>query len=258
MVGVVAHAFAQRVFGDRHVVVLHVGEPVDHFAAAVEARAARRVAGGQVNLAPGQVQVFGDLRTRLAAAHHQHSALGQLRRVAVLRRVVLRHVGRQLLGQPRHYGAVVAAGSDHHLVGGVEASVGLHHEAVSLTGAGDACHTLDGDAFDGRRLHMRHEARKPFVDLLLDHESVRIVAEVTPAGQLALPVGRDQAERIPALRAPAVHEAALLDHEVVDAALLQAMAQGEAGLAAADDDDAVVAASAKWIGHGVFFLSLWM
>jgi hypothetical protein len=91
---------------------------------------------------------------------------------------------------------------------------------------------------------MADEAREPFVDLLLHHEAVRIVARVAPARQLALPVGRDEAERVPALRAPAVHEAALLDHQVVDAALLQAVAQRQAGLAAADDDDAVVAASA--------------
>ena len=91
---------------------------------------------------------------------------------------------------------------------------------------------------------MLDETGEPLVDLVLDHEAVRITALVAPARQLALPVGRDEAERIPALRAPGVHEAALLDHEVVDAAQLQAVAQRQAGLAAADDDDAVVAASA--------------
>ena len=61
VVGVVAHAFAQRVLVHAHVVVAHVGQPVDHVLAAVEAGAAWRVAGGQHHLAAGQMQVFGQL-----------------------------------------------------------------------------------------------------------------------------------------------------------------------------------------------------
>ncbi len=200
VVGVVAHAFAQRMLRDGHVVIVHVGQPVDHVLAAVEARAARRVAGGEVDLAPGQVQVFGDLRARLAAAHHQHRAIGQLRRVAVLRRVVLHDRSRQLLGHARHHRLVVAARGHHHLVGGEAAGAGVDRVAVRLAGLR---HLLDRHALEGRRLHLLDEAGQPGVDLVLDHEAVRIVAAVRPARQVALPVGRDEAEGIPALHAPA-------------------------------------------------------
>ena len=54
-------------------------------------------------------------------------------------------------------------------------------------------------------------------DLRHRPEAVGIVAVVAEAGQPALPVGRQQAERIPALGAPRVGDLAALEHDMVDA-----------------------------------------
>src|SRR5690606_32374257 len=66
--------------------------------------------------------------------------------------------------------------------------------------------------------------------------AVGIVARVAEARQPALPVGRQQPERVPALGAPRVGDLAALEHDVIDAALAQAPAHGEAGVPGADDD----------------------
>src|SRR5688500_15093409 len=59
-------------------------------------------------------------------------------------------------------------------------------------------------------------------------------------GQAALPVRRYQAERVPAFASPGMCDAVRLQHDVVEPALLQAVTDGEPGLAAADDDHGVV------------------
>ena len=51
-----------------------------------------------------------------------------------------------------------------------------------------------------------------------------------------LPVGRDEAERLPA-RAPALAHTVALEHDVIHAGPLELMADREAGLAGADHDD---------------------
>src|SRR5258707_5071409 len=65
---------------------------------------------------------------------------------------------------------------------------------------------------------------------------IRIVALIAEARQPALPVRRQQTERIPALGTPRMsHLAALQDH-VIDRALGEATAHGEAGVPGPDDD----------------------
>ncbi|MNV68428.1 hypothetical protein D3C71_1612780 [compost metagenome] len=159
----------------------------------------------------------------------------------------LRDARRQALGQARNNGRVVAAGGHHHLVGGERALAGQDREG--LVGRG-ARHLVHRHAFERRRVHMGDKALEPGVDLFLDHETVGIIARIAPAGQVALPVRGDQTERVPALAAPAVHQPVLFQHQVIDAALLQVVAQRQAGLAAADDGNAVVGGVGVDVGHG--------
>src|SRR5437764_5190806 len=60
-------------------------------------------------------------------------------------------------------------------------------------------------------------------------------ALVAEGGQAALPIRREQAERIPALLAPGVSNLAALQHDVVDPAVAEATAHCEARVACADD-----------------------
>ena len=90
------------------------------------------------------------------------------------------------------------------------------------------------DAFAQRRAERSDEIVQVGDDLVAQHEAVRVRPAIGKARQLALPVRRDQAERIPALGAPGVAGALLLEHDVIDAALRQIPADREAGLAAAD------------------------
>ena len=73
-------------------------------------------------------------------------------------------------------------------------------------------------------------------DLGHRHEAVGIVAVVAEAGQPALPVRREQAQRVPALGPPRVGDLAALEHHVVDRALGEAAAHRQPGVAGADDD----------------------
>ena len=66
--------------------------------------------------------------------------------------------------------------------------------------------------------------------------AVRIVAGVAEPRQAALPVGGEQPQRVPALRAPGVGHPPPLENDVVDRALGQTPAHGEPGVAGADDD----------------------
>ncbi len=223
----------------RHVVVLHVGQPVHYIPATVEARAARRLANGQEHLAARQVQVFRDLRAGLAGAHHQHAAFGQGLRATVLGGLDLPDAGRQALGHARHDRRVIAAGGHHHLPGCEVALRGSDKIAALL----QRFHAPDLGVLQHRGVHHADKAVKVRGDLILLHEAVRVVALVGIAGQGALPVRRDQAEGIPALAAPGVGDGVLLDHEMIDAGLLEVVAHGQASLATADDDDAVVLGS---------------
>ena len=60
------------------------------------------------------------------------------------------------------------------------------------------------------------------------------------AGELALPVRRDQTKGVPSFRAPGFCESVLFKDNVVNSPLLQQVAGGEAGLSAADHNDGEV------------------
>src|SRR3954451_11788240 len=67
------------------------------------------------------------------------------------------------------------------------------------------------------------------------HESVGFAAGVAVTGQSRLPVGCEQPERVPAFTPPPLREAAPVEKNVLLIGLRQAMAEGETGLAGADD-----------------------
>ena len=56
------------------------------------------------------------------------------------------------------------------------------------------------------------------------------------AGQATLPVRREQPQRLPALAPPGVRYVSTLDQDMVDRALREKPARGEAGVTGPDDD----------------------
>jgi hypothetical protein len=58
-------------------------------------------------------------------------------------------------------------------------------------------------------------------NLVLDHETGRIVAPIGKIRQLALPVRRHQTETVPAVLFPGVEPLVALKHDVIDACLAQ-------------------------------------
>ena len=77
-------------------------------------------------------------------------------------------------------------------------------------------------------------------DGVATHEPLGVVAGVGKARQLALPVGGDEAKRVPPFGAPGVGDLVLLQHDVVKAPALQAIAHRQPRLATADHNYAVV------------------
>ena len=63
VIGLATHLFFHRMVVHRHAVIPHVFEPIDHVAPTVAASGARSSPYAEVNAAPGQVQVLGDLAT---------------------------------------------------------------------------------------------------------------------------------------------------------------------------------------------------
>jgi hypothetical protein len=227
-------------------VVTHIFQPIDDVAPPIAARGARRAADRQVHATTGQVQVLGDLAAGLTGADHQHLAGRQRLRVAVLRRVKLRDGLGQPLGPARNARRVVPAGRDHDLLGEAVAGAGRHVETALRA----RLQANRRDPFAQRRLKEANIVLEVPHDLVLQHEPMRIGTAVREPGQPTLPVGRDQAEGIPAVLAPLVPDAVLLQHDVLDPALLQAVAHRQPGLATADHHDVVVRPNGRRISHG--------
>jgi len=68
------------------------------------------------------------------------------------------------------------------------------------------------------------------------HESVGVIAGVGVAGEPGLPVRGEQPQAGPALGPPRVRHLTALEHDVVDRALSEAAAHGQAGMAGTDDN----------------------
>ena len=66
--------------------------------------------------------------------------------------------------------------------------------------------------------------------------TIRVVARVGKSRQPALPVGREQTQRVPTLAAPALGDFATFEQNVVDRTLAEAAAHGKSRMPSADDD----------------------
>src|ERR1700722_18973756 len=76
---------------------------------------------------------------------------------------------------------------------------------------------------------------------MLHHEAMGIASVIRVPRQLALPVRRHEAEGVPSLLAPFVHDRFLLEHHMIDPGAREPIAGRQYGLPAADDDRAITA-----------------
>ena len=163
---------------------------------------------------PGPVDLVGQLDTGRRRADHQHPALLELVGIAVVgrgdasdargdgaRRVPGRRAGCTARWRAPPFGPPLPVGGADRNPSSARpdrGDLGVRlHRRVDRVGVG-------GDVVD----HLGHR-----------HVAVGIVALVAVAGQAAQPVGREQAQRIPALRPPGVGDLAALEHDVIDRAL---------------------------------------
>ena len=94
-------------------------------------------------------------------------------------------------------------------------------------------------------IHLSLERLEIIEDLLLHHEPIRVRPVIGVPGQLALPIGRDEAKGVPSLFAPLVHGGLLFEHDVIEPGAAQPIAGGEASLTASDHDGAIVRCSVR-------------
>src|SRR5690348_8929884 len=123
------------------------------------------------------------------------------------------------------------SGGDHHGSGMPSTLAALN----SIT-AMDAAHRQHCRASDDWSREACRVLLKASCVFSRGHEAVGIVALIGPVGEPVHPVGCEQAEGIPALSAPALCNAAALQHDVVDLLAIKATAHGKAGLTGADND----------------------
>src|SRR5436190_5530507 len=90
-----------------------------------------RAAACEKYLAPGLVELLGELAPGLPAAYDQDRAFGQLLLVAELLGEQLGHAGRHQFGLRWFVGALVAARSHHHAARGELARRQLESETLS-------------------------------------------------------------------------------------------------------------------------------
>ena len=147
----------------------------------------------------------------------------------------------QVAGQRGNARVGEVAGGHDDGVGGQRAGVGGDQPAAADRGDAPHRHPTSHRCAEGPGvlLEERH-------DLRARHEPFGIRSAVAVAGQSGLPVGGEQAEGVPPLGAPAVRDRAAVEHDVLEAARGEAVAQREPGLAGADDDGGDV------LGHDRF------
>ena len=205
--------------------------PPEHVASAVPAREADVLTDGERHRPPRAVNLVGELDTGRRGADDEHAPVGQLGRIAIVERGDLLDVRRQRRAHRRHARRVVAAAREHD---GPAADLAVaRHDPIAVVGAR---HRGDGRVRADRRARHRRVPRDEVDHLGHRHVAVRIGAVVVMAGQPALPVGRQQPQRVPALVAPGVRHLPALEEDVIDRTLGQEPARREAGVTGPDDD----------------------
>ncbi len=207
--------------------------PPQHVAAAIRARQAHVLADRQRHGTPGLLDLGGELDAGRRSADDEDAALGQAIRVAVVERRDLRDRRRDAGGERRHARHVAGAAGEHDAPAADLAAAGADVVAVGRRPDGG-----DGGLGAHRRVRDAGEAIDEGGHLARRHVAVGLRAVVGVARQAALPVGREQAQRVPALAAPGVRHLPALEHEVVDRPVGEEPARGEAGMAGPDHDGA--------------------
>ena len=122
-------------------------------------------------------------------------------------------------------------------------SAGGHHDLLrvqlSFTGEKPITsavlrQTLHGHALSHIAVHMLRETPQEGHNLSLLHEPLRLISVGREIRQLALPVGRHQAERVPTLLIPGMSDAVFVEHHGTDAVLLKRLCHRQACLPSAN------------------------
>ena len=196
---------------------------------------------GQPGVAPDRqrdrpsrsVDLVGELDPARRGADDQHAAGGELVGVAVVGRRQLVDAAGELAAEARNSRPAAVAGGHDHVRRGPGPAIG--GDPVSPAA------NLDGEnrGFELDRSRERARVALQEVDHLGHrHVAVRVGPPVFPPGQAALPVRGEQAQRVPALGAPALGDPSPLEDDVVDRPVAEDTAHRQPGLAAADDDHA--------------------
>jgi hypothetical protein len=128
----------------------------------------------------------------------------------------------QALSKARHDGLVITAGRRDNMIRMISAVRSEHVEtALRMRG-----HALHSDAFAQRGVDRFGEAAEIIENFVLHHEAVRIGPSIRPAGQVALPIRRHEAEAVPPAFVPYMKRTMFFEHEMLDGARLQMITDG--------------------------------
>ena len=170
----------------------------------------------------GATQLVRKLQPGRRCAYDEHAARIQLSGIAVLFRCQRRHRLWQCGGNRRDaWNAMRSARHDDRAALPL-AAVGYDSEA--LIGLAYRRHRRAGFC---RCAHESCVAVNEFDHFAHWHIPVRLGAGVAVSGQAALPIRRQQAQRIPSLAPPRIADLAALQHNVIDRVLRQASAHRE-------------------------------
>ena len=195
------------------------------------ARHPRGPATGQEHVAPGEVQLLGQLASGLAAADDEDAAGRYLVRVAVVGARQREHARRQGGRGRWQVGPLIGAGAHDHRRG-LEPALGGDELEVSI-GVAQLLHV--------HALAHRHRATVGVLlevgdDLVAPHVAVRIIAGIGAAGQVEGPVRSHQREAVPALT-PGLGDPRAFQHDMLDAERGELPADGQPRLTRPDHHD---------------------
>jgi hypothetical protein len=164
-----------------------------------------------------------DLRAARRGTHDEDPAVSNLGRIAIRlrgqRRDRWRHAGREA----RHARDVARARGDDDGAAPPLTAVGAQEISRTFT-----THRDDGGVRAHRRRDRFRVASDEIDNLRERAVAVRVVADVAKPRQPALPIGREQTQRVPSLAAPALRGFAALEENVVDRTLREAAAHRKA------------------------------
>ncbi|KQN94822.1 hypothetical protein ASE96_01070 [Arthrobacter sp. Leaf69] len=175
-------------------------------------------------------ELQGDFRARGSGAHHQHIAVGDVRRAAVLRAVELADRSVQSGGGVRKAGECVGPGGDDDVPR--PHGAGRRFDGEPRVGRGDAG---DADARPHRQAETRRVAFEVGGELVLAREGVPRRGE-GEAGEAVVLGGGEQPQRVPAAAPDIAHPRAALEDLEPQPGAGEVVAGGEAGLSRADHD----------------------